>query len=230
MTVRIQPRARSRAQVEAAPAKLVTTLLAVAAAGLVEAGRFRRGREYVTEGAVTDLAVEPGLLCGTVFGSRQEPYEVRIRTPQVPPLAGTPDRHQLAALTPDADDLDVGCSCPDDESGPCKHVAAVLLAFSAEAGDEPGLLVMWRCGAVAPSTRAAVGSRIDARSAPPQPPAPSPFAAPAWQAFFAFAAGELVVPEVVAEPLRLGAERLGQADISAMIRSAHSAQRASRLV
>lgn len=227
MTIRIEPRPRTRRQLDEAPGKIVTTLLSVAAAGLVEPGRFRRGREYQLEGAVSELAVDPGVVRAIVQGSRRTPYEVLISTTFVPPVGdGTPlDRHRLAALTPDADDLHLTCTCPDGDA-PCKHAAAALLAFAAEAGDRPELLSNWRCGEPKGRARAVVGSRAGgpaaARHLPAAAAAASPFASPAWQEFFGAGLPDPGEP-IPFEPFGIGAEHLGPFDVSAMIRSAQHA-------
>ncbi len=158
--IRVVPQARTRAQLREAPAKLVATLLSVTTAGLMDAGRFRRGREYASSGAVTELVISVGTLRGTVSGSRREPYVVEVHTDIVAaPPGGTANVQALTAITPDADDLRAMCTCPDGAETTCKHAAAVLLAFAEEAGDRPELLVAWRCGAAAPSAKATIGSR-----------------------------------------------------------------------
>jgi hypothetical protein len=214
--IRVVPQSRTRAQLAEAPAKLVSTLLSVTTAGLLDAGRFRRGREYASSGAVTELVVSPGTLHGTVMGSRREPYAVEVHTDIVAaPASGTASVQGLTAITPDADDLHAMCTCPDGMETTCKHAAAVLLAFAEEAGDRPELLVAWRCGAGAPVARATIGSRL--RETPSAPSsdrasvtgiagrvgvgvghqagrvggraagvAPSPFATPAWLDFVDF--------------------------------------------
>lgn len=177
--------------------KLATTLLSVTLAGMADPPRFRRGKVYVAEGAVTRLEVSTGLLKATVQGSRADPYEVIVAVGLAGrPPAGNADslRPHLATLTPEARELMVSCNCPDWDD-PCKHAVAGLLAFAAELTYRPELLLAWRCtadGDEAPPRRAGVGSRAAGRHlrlAPPPPsgPAasepPSPFATPEWQAF-----------------------------------------------
>jgi hypothetical protein len=174
-----------------AAGKLATTLLSVAIAGMAEPSRFRRGRAYFTERAVTRLDVSPGVVRGTVAGSRHDPYLTEVRTSltvRPPDLAGAPQREHVVRLAPDADDLEALCSCPDEES-PCKHVVATVLCFAAELGDRPELLAEWRCTPAPAADRAVVGSRARAterhlRLVPPPPP-PSPFASDDWRAFAA---------------------------------------------
>ena len=226
MSTRITPRVRSREQLDAAPAKLVATLISVAAAGLVDAGRFRRGRQYALEGAVGELVVAQGVLRGSVMGSRREPYEVRVTTDLVPAPPDAPTRQQLAALVPAMEELEASCTCPDADERPCKHAAAVLLAFAAEAAEDPSLLIAWRCGDVPARARAGVGSRVrHIGPAGRDVAAPvSPFSSPQWQAFFGFAA-EMTVPEIDDGDPDLGTEHLGPFDVSAMVRSAHASMR-----
>jgi hypothetical protein len=228
MSRHVVPRYRGRAELDTAPAKLVSTLLSVAAAGLVDGGRFRRGRQYMLDGSVTALTVDQGELIGEVQGSRSDAYRVRIGTRLVPApvLTGVAlsDRQALAAIAPDTDELDADCTCPDGGS-PCKHVAAVLLAFAAEAGDDPGLMLAWRCGDVAPRSRAAIGSRLR-RDSPRTAPVPSPFATPEWRVYFG--SPEALSPHHLdLEPLRIGYERLGPFDVSEAVRSAHAAMRSA---
>jgi len=227
MSRTIVPRSRSRSELEAAPAKLVATLLSVAAAGLVDGGRFRRGREYATQGNVVDLRVEPGSLHGTVQGSRADPYVVEIETATVlrPPIT---DGRGVAAVVPDVDELGSVCSCP--EGGDCKHVVAVLLAFAAEAGDRPDLLLEWRCGDQPP--RASIGSRAGRRAEQAwrdrPPPTTSPFETPAWQAFFGLGLDDPPLPDRrVLDSAELGTELLGPFDVTAMVRSMHAAMRSA---
>ncbi len=144
--------------------RLASTLLSVAVAGMADPPRFRRGKLYVVEGAVTRLELSPGQLLATVVGSRDEPYQVVAAVSMVPRPEGPIEslRTQLTRLTPEGGDLIVSCTCPDWDD-PCKHAVAALLAFSAELVGRPELLLEWRCqpatdSEVAPG-RAAVGSR-----------------------------------------------------------------------
>ncbi|MCU1501516.1 MAG: hypothetical protein JWM12_870 [Ilumatobacteraceae bacterium] len=226
--VRIVPRVRTRQQLADAPAKLVATLLSVATAGLLDAGRFRRGREYASSGSVTELVVGSRTLRGTVQGSRREPYEVEVHTSLVrSPAGGVASVQALMSITPDADDLHVVCTCPDADDSVCKHAAAVLLAFGEEASDRPELLLTWRCGDVAAPERATIGSRR--WGAPPERsvaggsvnrgpsggrgPAgrgaggpPSPFATPAWLEFVDFPAPLPAITDVPVGALGPGGE------------------------
>ncbi len=143
--------------------KLASTLLSVAVAGMADPARFRRGKTYVTERAVTRLEISPGRLVANVTGSREVPYQVIIAVATIErPVLGSPEafRQQVNRLTPDADDLTVSCSCPDWDD-PCKHAIAALLAFSNELVVRPELLLEWRCVPTGGEGegRARVGSR-----------------------------------------------------------------------
>jgi hypothetical protein len=252
--IRVEPRVRTRQQLAEAPARLVATLLSVATAGLLDAGRFRRGREYASSGAVTSLVVTPRNLLGTVMGSRREPYEVQIQTDLVPPPArGVANVQALSAITPDADEIQALCTCPDAVESVCKHAAAVLLAFAEETGDRPELLVTWRCGDVPAPDRATIGSRrwgtpessVDrfaararaARANGGSTAPPSPFATPAWLEYVEFAAempdADALVdalltpapdaPQGAGRVAPLGSERIGSFDLAGMVRSAQQA-------
>src|SRR5437870_4698584 len=70
---------------------------------------FARGRNYLREGAVTDLARSGDRVLAQVHGSDVTPYRVRVK---VGP-SGIEEVH---------------CTCPYDWGGACKHIVAVLLA------------------------------------------------------------------------------------------------------
>ena len=53
--------------------KLASALLSVSVAGMADPARFRRGKTYVLDGAVTRLEVSSGQLLATVVGSRATP-------------------------------------------------------------------------------------------------------------------------------------------------------------
>ncbi len=191
MTITLVPR-RTTAATAATDAseagRLATTLLSVAVAGMAEPNRFRKGRAYVAERAVTRIDVDPGRLTGTVVGTRVDPYRVVVdvvSTTRAAEAIGAPARSEVMRLTPEPDDLVVQCTCPDD-ADPCKHSVAVLLAFANELGSRPELLVEWRCGTIEPAPRAVVGARArnerHLRLAPA--PAPeSPFSNDEWRTF-----------------------------------------------
>ena len=227
MSITIIPRAANAPGSGTAVGKLATTLLSVAVAGLAEPSRFRRGRAYVSDRAVTRLDLSPGLLRATVSGSRHEPYVTEVRVPLVvrpSDLINEPQREHIVRLVPDADDLDVSCTCPDDEA-PCKHVVASILCFAAELGDRPELLVEWSCGSGPAPERAVVGSRARGERhlrlvAPPPPP--SPFLSEQWQQFEGSGGPVPTWGELLADrpPITINAFVLERIDLGAVVRSA----------
>ncbi|MEI7548114.1 MAG: SWIM zinc finger family protein, partial [Actinomycetota bacterium] len=143
--------------------KLASTLLSVAVAGMSDPARFRRGKAYLTDRAITRLDISPGRLIALVNGSRDVPYRVIVAVQTVErPVLGSPEafRQHINYLTPEGSDLTVSCSCPDWDD-PCKHAIAAILAFANELITRPELLVEWRCktGAELEGGRARVGSR-----------------------------------------------------------------------
>jgi uncharacterized Zn finger protein len=70
---------------------------------------FARGRSYLREGAVTNLARSDDRITAQVHGSDVEPYRVRVK---IGP-SGIEETH---------------CTCPYAWGGACKHIVAVLLA------------------------------------------------------------------------------------------------------
>lgn len=144
--------------------KLANTLLSVAVAGLADPARFRRGKQYLADHAVTRLEITPGALQAVVSGSMATPYQVTVLVPLLPPFdQATSDalRQQLTRLTPEPNELDARCTCRDPEA-PCKHAVAALLALAAELVGQPKLLVQWRCD-TADTPRAQIGSRASTR-------------------------------------------------------------------
>ena len=214
--------------------KLASTLLSVSVAGMADPARFRRGKTYVLEGAVTRLQVSSGQLLATVIGSRDTPYQViaAVRPIDRPDLS-SPEllRAQINRLTPEGGELMVSCSCPDD-ADPCKHSVAALLAFAGELTSRPELLVEWRClpadGEV--PARAQVGSRARGserhlRLAPAinkerlrAPDPPSPWEDEEWKTFL----GTLppAPPEVPPEAATVRRTMLGSIDLGSWVQSA----------
>ena len=151
-------------------------------------GRRQRGREYLGEGAVTDLIVEPGRISARVRGSRD--YHPRI---VVQPLAaamragfleltcagGCDLRDLLRAarttpqcgLLPRLRELSAVCTCPD-RARPCKHIFAALYAVGTRLDAEPELLLALRGVELAdlrrkpPRRPRAAGKRRPARPVP----------------------------------------------------------------
>ena len=163
--------------------KFAGTMLSVKVAEIAEPSRFRKGREYLRNDAVTRLEIDTGRMRAVVMGGQPQPYlvDVLVRVlPRIEPLNDSTLRLQLHRLIPDMGDMTIRCTCPDPEV-PCKHVAAALLALSGELIAQPNLLVHWRCEPPADDARVEVGSRarghlrlapvIDtAEAAPPVPP------------------------------------------------------------
>lgn len=141
-------------------------IAALEALGAVYANRLPRGRTYARRGAVTDLAVAPGLVTASVHGSRARPYRVRIQLPvfddatwqRVTAALAAELRHAAAlldgqmpedvdevlaacgvSLFPRPRELATSCSCPD-YANPCKHVAAVHYVLAQTFDADPFLL------------------------------------------------------------------------------------------
>jgi uncharacterized Zn finger protein len=70
---------------------------------------FGRGREYLHQGAVTNLTRSGERITAQVYGSDMAPYRVRVK------------------IGPSGIE-EAECTCPYDWGGACKHVVAVLLA------------------------------------------------------------------------------------------------------
>jgi uncharacterized Zn finger protein len=134
-------------------------MLRALAAELSDPGRFSRAKAYARDGAVTDIVVESGAVCGQVQGSRYEPYDVTIH------VAPAADGEGVLGLIPERGELLAECSCPDAETfGTCKHSLAVLLVLADEITIEPEVLARWRAGEVADrplATRSAAATEAD---------------------------------------------------------------------
>jgi SWIM zinc finger len=212
-------------QREPAPAgRLAASLLSVTVAGLADPQRFRRGKAYLADHAVTRLELSEGVLLATVVGGRPDAYHVTITVETVTrpdDLGQVPDRTHVARLIPRGDELLFSCTCPDWDD-PCKHGVAALLALAAEFAARPDLLVSWRCGEIEGRERTRVGSRARTdrhlRLVPPAPPA-SPFDTPEWHEF---AGDGLAIPQysLTSESLALPTMQLDRTDVAEVIRSA----------
>ena len=220
----------ARLRHEPTPAgRLAASLLSVTVAGLADPQRFRRGKAYLADDAVTRLEVSEGVLLATVVGGRPDPYHVTITVEIVDrpgDLGQVPERTHVARLIPRGEELLTSCTCPDWDD-PCKHGVAALLALAGELGARPELLTVWRCGEIDGQQRTRVGSRARTdrhlRLVPPAPP-PSPFETPEWSSFV----GEgLTIPHcaVDAGPLTLPTMQLDRTDVADVIRSAWRALR-----
>lgn len=107
-------------------------MVKVLAAELSDGARLSRGKQYFSDGAVTDIEVEPGLVTVEVQGSRSSPYHVSVRTR---PGSGVPSRSEVSIF----------CTCPDSDRSPvCKHGVAALFALANEVSIEPDFLNKWR--------------------------------------------------------------------------------------
>lgn len=134
--------------------------------------RLERGRTYARRGQTLSLSVEPGKIFAKVQGSRIQPYDVTIRTPQLSPktwdkvmdglgtkavfaaklLAGEmPHEIEELAFYPagtwlfpkTVHEIAGDCSCPDPVK-PCKHLAAVHFMFAEALDEDPFLLFTLR--------------------------------------------------------------------------------------
>jgi SWIM zinc finger len=206
--------------------RLAASLLSVTVAGIADPQRFRRGKGYLAEHAITRLELSEGVLLATVVGGRPDPYHVTITVETVSrpdDLGQTPDRAHVARLIPRPEELLFSCTCPDWDD-PCKHAVAALLALAGELGSRPELLVSWRCGDNDGRPRTKVGSRgrPDRHLRLVQPTPASPFDTPEWHQF---AGDELEIPActVPTDPLVLPTMQLERTDVAEVIRSAWQA-------
>jgi uncharacterized Zn finger protein len=178
--------------------------------------RLQRGREYVRDGNVVELDVEPGIALAKVQGSRFTPYRVRIRpqtfsehqwrradkaiAARALTLAGLlagempPDIEdvlagaKLALLPSSYAELRVSCTCPDD-TNPCKHTAAVYYILAERFDADPFALFTLRGRTeeeLLDALRARRAKAIGASRAAPR---------------IAASAGEAAVPESAVAPL-----------------------------
>lgn len=130
--------------------------------------RLPRGRTYVRNGSVVDLAIEPGMVRAQVMGSSLYHVEVRVAAVSEPrwqaiaaECAGSIDSmvelvqgkfssavmQRLCrpgdGLFPAPSEITFSCSCPDWASM-CKHVAAVLYGVGVRLDQRPELLFALR--------------------------------------------------------------------------------------
>ena len=132
--------------------------------------RIGRGRSYVRNGNVIDLAIAPGEVRGLVQGTKAKPYEITVT---IDPLSKTKWENvinqcsqkfgsleellsgqfpqSLSALFtskgdglfPSPAEIDFSCTCPDWASM-CKHVAAVLYGVGVRLDSDPILFFLLR--------------------------------------------------------------------------------------
>lgn len=134
-------------------------------------GRLTRGRAYARKGQVLSLDLVPGVVSGTVQGSRPAPYEVWITMPVLKPavwervetaigeqalfaaqLLGGELPAELEDVVTSAggrlfptsfSDLTMRCTCPD-WGMPCKHLAAAFYLLAETFDDDPFRILLWR--------------------------------------------------------------------------------------
>ena len=114
--------------------------------------RISRGKSYVRDGSVVDLAINGGIIKARVQGSRRTPYRVEVKIDPMPEVRFQEMKKSLgnrienlealvngnfppglkalftdpkSGLFPNPREIHFSCSCPDWASM-CKHVAAVL--------------------------------------------------------------------------------------------------------
>lgn len=165
-------------------------------------GRLTRGRAYARKGQVLSLDLVPGIVSGTVQGSRPTPYEVWITMPVLPPtvwsrveaaiaeqalfaaqLLGGELPAELEAVVSQAGgtlfpksfkDLEMRCTCPD-WGMPCKHLAAAFYLLAETFDDDPFRILRWRGRSREQLLAGITGSSPSSRAAVPSP---TPAAAP----------------------------------------------------
>jgi uncharacterized Zn finger protein len=130
--------------------------------------RLPRGRSYLSNGSVLDLAITPGRVSAQVAGSRL--YQVTIEIKPLPPeqwqgiaqavggrlaslvelLEGRFSDAIMTVLTrpgaglfPAPREIKLACDCPDWATM-CKHVAATLYGVGVRLDDDPRLLFVLR--------------------------------------------------------------------------------------
>ncbi len=134
-------------------------------------GRSSRGRSYARKGQVIELWVAPGVIRGTVQGTRRTPYDVCIVMPAADDAQWARILASLAAqalysasmlageLPHEIEEVFAGvgaplfpsptsrlsssCTCPD-WANPCKHVAAVAYLVAEQFDRDPFVLLAWR--------------------------------------------------------------------------------------
>ena len=94
----------SHLRVEPTPAgRLAGSLLSVTVAGLADPVRFRRGKAYLADNAISRLELSEGVLLATVAGHRPDPYHVTITVETMSRPEGlgqVPERSHVARLIP----------------------------------------------------------------------------------------------------------------------------------
>ena len=152
--------------------------------------RLPRGRTYLRQGQVYNLALEKGRIVSQVLGQRLYDVSISIQPLKsmrwrelksrcagqigslIDLLAGRLGEGVMALITDKADGLFPGpreirfdCNCPD-WADMCKHVAATLYAVSCELDHKPELLFLLR-GVDHAELVAEAGSALTEPTAPP---------------------------------------------------------------
>lgn len=165
------------------PGRLAGTMLRALAAEMSDPGRYSRGKQYARDGAVVDIAIEPGLARGQVQGTRFDPYVAMLYVQPLPEddLARARDSAVATALLiPSRSEIAAECTCPDgDTSGAgalCKHALATMLVLADEVTIEPDGLLRWRSGIAldAPARVVAAAPTIDVLATALRAPTPLP--------------------------------------------------------
>ncbi|MDQ6838144.1 MAG: SWIM zinc finger family protein, partial [Actinomycetota bacterium] len=135
----------------------------------LDPNRLPRGRTYARQGTVGELRLAAGAITADVQGSRDWPYQVRVRVRvfdnnewdrvldslaaeighlaalldgELPPRVAADVRTAGLDLLPGPGELQPRCSCPD-WADPCKHAAAVCYLVADALDEDPfGLLAL----------------------------------------------------------------------------------------
>jgi len=130
--------------------------------------RLPRGRNYLRQGNVYNLSIEPGVVCASVAGSSL--YEVSVTIQPLSKAAWKSIKddcagqvaslldllagklgdgvlravtHEERGLFPKPKEIRLSCSCPD-HADMCKHVAAVLYGVGVKLDSDPNLFFVLR--------------------------------------------------------------------------------------
>ena len=149
--------------------------------------RIGRGKSYVRDGAVIDLAMNGGVIKARVQGSRRTPYKVEVEIDPMPEaryqatiksLGNRVDNLEAlvngdfplglkalftdpeSGLFPNPKEIHFSCSCPDWASM-CKHVAAVLYGIGNRLDKNPILFFDMRGINVGDFIRSSVEERLN---------------------------------------------------------------------
>ena len=211
-------------RVEPAPAgRLAASLLSVTVAGLADPQRFRRGKTYLADNAISRLELSEGVLLATVAGNRADPYYVTITVETMArpdDLGQVPERSHVARLIPAATTC---CSRAPVPIGTTRANMRLRRCWRSPVNCPVGPSCLRSGDAVrsAPE-RPKVGSRARGdrhlRLVQPAPPK-SPFETPEWREFIG---ADLATPhcDVSTAVLALPTMHLDRTDVGEVIRSA----------